>query len=414
MNLSVKPTRVNIWLKNIAFFCIISFVFLSNAFLFIDVFFDRIFLQIILSIPIIIYFFTLFISNKKFKIDGLFVYLFFKLIIEVVLRGNVGFILEIILLLFVIYIITNISESHLNILIKHLSTILTFFASFALLQWFVSFFFTDYIKVSMSLDEHGVLSRGDNNLFTYFGFFSEKQYPFFNHITARHFSFAKEPSLILVYFFFTAVILFLYNKKKFAFNIFILFLFSILSFSGSVFLAILVAFIIFVISYMVPFKFIYPLGVFVLFIFFLLFVTTTGIDIFLIFFSDLGTYNPLLSKTSSISDRILPSIENLLLVFKSPFGTKSTSDATGPWLINIGISTGWIGIILFLFFLVKIGKVMHKYLVNFNTIKRIEVSLILAPLIVFIIFNDYQMNSYSGILLISLLYRVLQFKNLVI
>lgn len=392
-------------------FSIVALIFVSGVFKFADIFGVRLFLQMFFSVPVLLFFVYRIFQNPKSFFHFIILYALIKLVLELVWRANVNYILENGLLIMALFIVLSSKDSEFSLLVNSLIQIATFFALLALIQWLVSFFINDLVQNSMEFTESGELLKGDNNFFSYLGFFSPKQYTILGHAVARHQSFAKEPSLVLIFFYLPSCIALLFNYKKYRIHFWIIIVFSVLSFSGSIMLALGLSFLFVFLVKVINIKMIFPSGLIFLMLFYLSYVKNSGLDVLLSFFLDLGSKNDLLAKTASISDRALPAVDNWKSVISSPIGQAQLSDATGPWLVNSGLATGWLGVLMLILFLYRLSNEMRKLQIMNFAKENIGLSLLLGSLSVFIIFNDYQMSSYSGLLLITILYRVLIYRN---
>jgi hypothetical protein len=97
----------------------------------------------------------------------------------------------------------------------------------------------------------------------------------------------------------------------------------------------------------------------------------------------------------------------------SPFGSATLSDIPGPWLINSALAAGWLGVLMLIWFLSRIGRQLDTYYSNtrFLSWRRLGSLLLLGSLAMIVVFNDYQMGNYAGLILLAFIYRTIQLKN---
>lgn len=408
ISISKRKSGFNIPL--IAIYSIVILVYISSAFRLAEIFELKRILQSVLLFPV----FWGFLYHFKLKSESIFhpliVFIFIKLTLEIIWRSNFAFISESLMLIMALFVLNSASYHTIVKGANALIIIATFFAILGLVQWFLFFIQPEYTGNSIELLEDGTLIKGNYEIISYLGFFSTRGWSLFGIPMARHFSFAREPSLVLIFFYFPAVLALLLNKEKFKYYFIILCTYSILSFSGSVFLALFFGFTFWLILRFMSLRVLFPSGILAIMFAYVLFIKANGEAYFLGLSASLGEFNSLFYKTSSISGRTRPVADNFQVMLSSPLGAGSLSHDAGPWLINAGIATGWLGIMCITIFLFRLRLQMDFYqrINKTSNEAKIGISLLIGVLAVFIIFNDYEMTSYSGLVIIMFIQRVLQ------
>jgi hypothetical protein len=245
-------------------------------------------------------------------------------------------------------------------------------------------------------------------LVAFFGFNTGETLNIFGIELSRMRSYLSEPSLIPLYFLLPVSISMIIGLKNY-FKYFTILTFCFLTFSGSFQFCLLFVLIYFILSKIFTNKFILnyvPIIQFFIFYFILIFV---GVE----FFSNLDSqiaqtdYNSI-AKGNSLLVRFKGLYESFLQIFISPFG--SNFERTLPFSIVVSsvLASGWFGtLILFLFFK-KLIYFLNNHLLKMPTTSiSIGVAFFFSFLCMIITFNDYGLFNFSGFLLLSLFYSLL-------
>jgi len=89
------------------------------------------------------------------------------------------------------------------------------------------------------------------------------------------------------------------------------------------------------------------------------------------------------------------------------------ADLPGPMLVNAALAAAWLGVLLLVLFLRKLGQeldVFHSKSPPLGA-QRFGSLLLVGALATVIVFNDYQMGNYAGLILLAFIYRTLQLRN---
>jgi hypothetical protein len=127
----------------------------------------------------------------------------------------------------------------------------------------------------------------------------------------------------------------------------------------------------------------------------------------------IAQYGDFLTKTVSLTSRTTGAVVHMDAAFASPFGSATISDLPGPWLVNSALAAGWVGVLLLVWFLSRLGRqldVFHSKSAPLSA-RRLGCLLLVGTLATVMVFNDYQMGNYSGLILLAFIYRTVQLRN---
>ncbi|MGC2030978.1 MAG: hypothetical protein WA642_13250, partial [Steroidobacteraceae bacterium] len=130
-------------------------------------------------------------------------------------------------------------------------------------------------------------------------------------------------------------------------------------------------------------------------------------------FEYLSQYGDFFHKGASLTDRTGGAVLNMGAALGSPWGSATISDIPGPWLINSALAAGWLGVLSLILFLVGLGKQLDVFYANsrLRSTRALGVLLLLGALAMVVVFNDYQMGNYAGLILLAFIYRTIQLRN---
>jgi hypothetical protein len=220
---------------------------------------------------------------------------------------------------------------------------------------------------------------------------------------ARSSSFATEPSLNVLFFMIPAVISIVYFKSIWNKKVQIILLFLVLSFSGSVILALIISIITYIILYrnLLPLWVVYPTSVFIILGLYLSIIGSIETSNFADNF-DFSQTNEAFDKSKSFEIRAIFGAVNFNTLLNNPlgigYGSEQVINIPNPVLISVGLSGGWVSILLYTIFLFRLSFYMNRMRKNYLQINSIKIALSLMTgcLFVFIVFNDYLLINYSG------------------
>jgi hypothetical protein len=160
-------------------------------------------------------------------------------------------------------------------------------------------------------------------------------------------------------------------------------------------------------------KFAVPWGMLLFMGAFLSAVKYFGLEPIMDGFTYIAQYGDFLNKGASLTDRTGGAVLNMGAALASPFGSSTLSDIPGPWLINSALAAGWLGVLCLIWFLSKLGKQLDAFYANSALVsgRALGSLLLLGAIAMVVVFNDYQMGNYSGLILLAFIYRTIQMGN---
>jgi hypothetical protein len=388
-------------------YCLVIFIFISDGF----ELFGQIeegsatvlqrAIQFFVAMPIALGFLYCLHFNPIKLLTPLGIYLLIRLCIDIITQQKAPFLLEDILIIFALFILNTLPKESIFLAIRLIIRITTAFALLALIKILIVLLFPGLVN-SPSLSWMGrsteVLIIGPL-------------------IFGRSSSFAAEPSLNVLFFIMPAILsIFIYNTYKTKYFL-ILMTFSILSFSGSVFLAVIVsaiAIIMMNINKQINVKFFFPYSI--LLAITVYFGILNNIEKSNIAENlDFSTVNEGFDKSKSFQIRATFASINYGLMKENPLGlgyaNPKVMNIPNPLLISVGISGGYLSIFLFLYYFFKLSSLMKRYKkqLKSNFISIVGLGLLIGALFNFLVFNDYLIINYTGMVILTLTYLFFKF-----
>jgi hypothetical protein len=120
-----------------------------------------------------------------------------------------------------------------------------------------------------------------------------------------------------------------------------------------------------------------------------------------------------MSKKSSFTQRVGGAELSLGSVAGSPFGSPTLPETPGPWLVNGVLMAGWIGALMLVLFLWQLAGQLGTLDANRGRQLNVRIGtlLVIGAMTTVIVFNDYQMSNYPGLVLLGILYRMIEAQN---
>jgi hypothetical protein len=192
----------------------------------------------------------------------------------------------------------------------------------------------------------------------------------------------------------------------------IILIFCLLSFSGSVYLSFAFAAMWLLLLTFVPLRFAFSYGLLAGLTGYFLAISRIGFETMLAGIAVLSAYGDFFSKNASLTVRGLAATENLGAALGQPLGSTNISDMAGPWLINASLSAGWIGVFLIFCFLVSLGRRVERLNIGYSLMSRTRIGtmVLLGTMSTIVVFNDYQMSNYAGIVLLTFVSRAVNLR----
>jgi hypothetical protein len=388
-------------------------VYVSGSFLVAEVYGIKRFLEIILIVPIAIAALRYLISRPGRLFEPLSCFVIIKTVTEVVLRGQWLYVLDDFAALLALTAVFAAPAENVAAGAKLVVRLAGLLAVMALVQWFVLFFDPALGGYSLIVSEEAVIQNTVKHPIALLGLFGELQFSFLGHDVARLQSFAMEPSLNVVYFLLPASLAFLVDSKSSRVLGILILTFCVLSFSGSVYLALAFSAVWWLLLWVFTIRFVMLYGVLLALVAYLFVLDRVGFDPLLEGIAYLAQYGDFLAKNVSVTDRGISALANTDIALVSPLGSTMRSDLAGPWLVNAALEAGWLGVLFLLVFLRKLGGQLEVLKTHCGPLsaKRFGSLLLLGALSVIVVFNDYQMSNYAGLVLLGFIYRTVQVGN---
>ncbi len=354
------------------------------------------------------------VSRPSRLFDPLIGFAFIKLMTEVALRGQWLYALDSVAAVLALIVLVCAPAKSLHTGAKFVVALAGIFAVMGLVQWVILTldpFLSRYILVFA--DEEGSIEVPVQHPVALLGIMTEQQYSFMGVAFGRMQSFAKEPSLNVLYFMFPAALAFLINSRASVMWGGVLIAFCVLSLSGSVFLTLAFTGVWWLLLRVTSVKFAVPYGMLVLMGLFLIAVGRFGSDPLLEAFAYMAQYGDFLSKTASLTSRTSSAITNAATALVSPFGSEALADLPGPMLVNAALAAGWAGVGMLLWYFIRLGRQLDIFdsMSRPRSARKLGTLLLVGSVATILVFNDYQMNNYAGLIQLAFIYRTVQLMN---
>lgn len=346
--------------------------------------------------------------------EPLLCFVLIKAIVEVALRRDGLYILDNLTTLCALIVIFCAPPRNFEAGAKMLVVFAGTMALMALLQWLLLFVLPELGQYRVTVTESGVLESPVRHPVALLGLFSEPQYTLLGRPVPRLQSFAREPSLNVVYFLLPACLAFFLRTRTYHALGAAMVAFCLLSLSGSVFLAMAFAAAGWAMVRFASFRFALTYGILGWLALYLVAIQWFGFDAILESIDMLTQYGDFLGKSESLPARGGGAIAIFKAALVSPFGVSELADLPGPWVINVGLFAGWPGMILLAIFLYRLAHNTNAWNQRSERFDATRCgSLLLVGVITMLaVFNDYQMNNYAGIVLVSFIYRMIRLRTI--
>ncbi len=413
-----KFIKNNLNILDLLIFTITILVYTTGKFQLFDLIGIKRILQSV-SITLILFFVLLFISKNKMNWSIILTYITIMLVTNLYFFVSIEIILELTLCLLVTFLVSNLSYALLVRLLETILNLAYLFSIIALLQFiFIMVFpnFIDNTQIALSDQKEWVYINDSAfgtkiihiPLVAFFGFNTGETLNIFGIELSRMRSYLSEPSLIPLYFMFPVSISMIFGLKYY-FKYFIILSFCFLSFSGSFQFCLLFVLFYFILIKIFSNKFILnyvPIVQFFIFYFILIFV---GVQFFSNFDSQIAqTDYSSFAKGNSLLVRFKGLYESFLQIFISPFGSNYERSLPFSIFVSSVLASGWFGTFFLFLFFKKLIFFLNNHLYMMTTLTiSIGVAFFFSFLCMIILFNDYGLFNYTGFLLLSLFYSLL-------
>lgn len=414
---------VNLSVDKIATIACVLLIFTMGRFQLTDLLGVKRVVQFLLFIPILAYFLVRLPSfNHKKHLNPLIGLVLLMLCVNLFFHADFLWIFDYIFSLVGLYVLLSVSRKNIIIGVRWMVSLACFFSSIALIQFILLLFFPDLlVHTRLALLDDGTWTSINQNEgasvvnslhpITLFGLSTNERLNVFGLEINRMRSFTSEPSLLVVYFLFPAMLGLFLNKPFWTkCSLFILF-FSLLSFSGSVQISVIFAVVYIVSSFFFSTRFIFFSFPFIILTLMLGILLIAGIEMFTAFDAGLASSQntDFLAKGNSLIVRASGIIEGVNEAINSPFGSGYLRPLPLSIILSSSISAGWTGTILLLIFFYKLINRLDLKLKSVPERKNmlLGAAILFGIVCTIFLFNDYAMLNYVGIILLIFTYRLL-------
>jgi hypothetical protein len=370
-------------------------------------------LQALLFVPIILMASYYLAARPRQLIDPLIGFVLLKTLAEVALRGSALDMFDDIASLFALMVIRGASGPAIVQGVRLVTVLAGVFAVMAIVQWIILFFEPDLLDELLTLDEEGKVIGTVHHVIALLGLATGELYTLFGHTVSRLQSFAKEPSLNLVYFLIPSTMAFLRGGRSGVLWGILMLGFCVLSLSGSVLLSLAFAAVAWVGIRIISVRWVVAWGPLIVLAIYLTALQSGSLRAVVSFITVLSDYGDFLSKEQSFTYRAGGAASSLAAVAGAPLGSTKLPELPAPWMVNGALAAGWLGALMLLLFVRRLAVQLQIFSVNHGRDRgvRIGTLLLIGTLATVIIFNDYQMSNYPGLILLAMAYRMIETQN---
>jgi hypothetical protein len=370
-------------------------------------------LQAVLTVPIALAAAYYVVSRPSRILDPLILFSIVKLGTEIALRGQLSYVLDGLAAVFALTVLASVPARSFEIGARFTVILAGILALMGLVQWGMLMWDPALGKYGLVVsDEETVLNTVEHPI-ALLGFIGSQDYTFLGHPVVRMQSFSKEPSLNVVYFMLPACMALLRGSGSSLLWGSTILTFCVLSLSGSVFLTLGFTAVWWLLLRVIPVRIAVPYGILILMGVFLWTVEYFGYQPLMDGITYIAQYGDFFTKTVSLTDRTTGAVAHMDAALASPFGSATISDLPGPWLVNSALAAGWLGVLLLVWFLIRLGRQLDVFQSNSEPMsaRRFGGLLLVGALATVVVFNDYQMGNYTGLVLLAFIYRTVQLRN---
>jgi hypothetical protein len=408
-----RAPRVAMSVATVAVVASALLIYVSQAFMITEILGIKRLMQVLLIVPIAVAACYYFVSHPGRFFDPLIGFSIVKLATEIVLRGQLSYILDSLASVFALMVLACAPAQSFRAGVKLLVTFAGTMALMALTQWAMIMEDPGLVKFVIEVSDDGAIINTIEHPIAVLALHGDQDYTLLGRPVVRMQSFAKEPSLNVIYFMLPACLAFFLKSWSARLWGGVMLAYCVLSLSGSVFLSLAFSGVMWLMLFVFPVRFALPYGMLGLMGGFLFAVKFFGLEPLMNAFEYLSQYGDFFHKGASLTDRTGGAILNTGAALASPWGSATISDIPGPWLINSALAAGWLGVLLLILFLVGLGRQLDLFYANsrLRSARGLGVLLLLGALAMVVVFNDYQMDGYAGLILLAFIYRTIQLRN---
>jgi hypothetical protein len=389
-------------------------LYVSSSFQLADIFSAKRVLQVILVAPIGAVASYFMVSRPSRLLDPLILFALAKLATEAVLRARFSYVLDSVSAVLALIVVGCVPAKSFDLAARVIVTASGVLALMALLQWLILIYAPDMNVYVLSPVDEGEQQDPIRHPIALLGLGLEHQYTIAGMSVGRMQSFAKEPSLNVLYFMFPASLAFMRNTASSFLWGCVMLGYCVLSLSGSVFLACGFAGFWWVLSRLTSIRATVPYGMLLVMVGYVAGLHSTSSTLSILnAFDYISQYGDFLSKGTSVTARGQGAVTNTDAALISPLGSDTTAEVPGPWLSNSALNAGWLGVLFLIWFLVRLGRELDVFYTRSprGGTQRFGCVLFLGVLATVLVFNDYQMGNYVGLVLMAVMYRTIRARN---
>ena len=410
------PAYPRVPVAAIAVVCCAVLIFVMGRFSLADVLGIKRFLQAALIVPVAVAAVWMTLARPSLLLQPLVCLALLLLVSEVALRRDPLRLADISAALLALAVLAYVTDRSIVIGARFIVFCSTAFALLGLVQWVVLFGRPELWRHAQIIYGETGISGDFSHPIAWLGFVTGESYTLFGASVTRLRSFASEPSLLLIYFLLPAVIALMAAGRRLALCALPLIVFSALSLSGSIFLSLFLS--------MVSWFSIKLFGVkktmvyvpLLLLAVFLWTLSAERIDVFGRVFDSLAQYGDFFAKSRSFNQRSAGMLAALTEAMASPLGSPTPVQSPVPLIIGAVLTGGWLALLMLLWFVSRIGAASQSAYSSPAGRARHRLGVLVFAGIVFVvlIFNDYSMTSYGGLVMLMFAYRIVRHRATVL
>jgi hypothetical protein len=410
---SSADATIGVSASSLAVMAAAALVYVSGSFLIAEALGFKRPAQALLAVPIVLMASYYVATQPRRLLDPLIGFILLKTVAEVAFRGTALDLFDDMASLFAVMAIRGAPARALEQGVRLVTVLAGVFAVMALVQWIALFFEPDLLDELLTVDDEGKVVGNVHHVVALLGLATGELYTLFGHTVSRLQSFAREPSLNLVYFLLPSAMAFLRGGGMGVFWGALMVGFCVLSLSGSVLLSLAFSAAawfglrIFSLRRMLAWGPVLILGLY------LTAMQTGGLGSVISFITFVSGYGDFMSKEQSFTYRAGGAASSLAAAASAPLGSTKLPELPAPWMVNGALMAGWLGAAMLLLFVRSLAFQLQALDRNRRQQWSVRVGalILIGALTTVIVFNDYQMSNYPGLVLLALVYRWIEAQN---
>jgi hypothetical protein len=410
---TAKPLELGLSAGSIAVMAAAVLVYVSGSFLLAEALGIKRVLQGVFAVPTVVVASYYLAVRPQRLLHPLIGFVVLKTVAEIAFRGSELDLFDDFASLFALIVISGAPRHAIMQGARAIMALAGGFALMALVQWITLFLQPDLRDELLTIDDDGQVVGTVHHVVALLGLATGEQYTLLGHSVARLQSWAKEPSLNVVYFLIPAAIAFLRGGKSGRFWGIVMVGFCVLSLSGSVLLSLGFSAGAWLALRFLSIKAVLAWGTLLILGAYLAAMQNGSLTSVVSFISFLSDYGDFLSKEKSFTYRAGGAASSLGSAIGAPLGSTKLPELPGPWMVNGAVAAGWLGAFMLVVFVFRLASQLQ--ILNINHGRQLNVRLgtliLIGAMTTVIVFNDYQMGNYPGLILIGIVCRMIEAQN---